>query len=529
MASGPLRPLARRRFLSALAPRRPQSALAPGRPLSALRGLTLVELLVAVALSVILIGVMTFVWIQSNKIFSTQLNRIETYQRVRVIMDTMERDLANTQLTTDMEFFTDGDQDGFYDPAADTLMPASKGGLDFRAPNDEIDPLLGKPEFNLGAGDVLNGPTFVRAPTLISPEPYEITTDGYLEGRSYWRDEVYVRSFITIGDKNRPALIHYRLVQTPGTGGTVPNGRSMLRRRIWYLDSATGLVTDQTDQISILAADIFDLKIGFIFKQTPLQGDAVTYHVAPDLAGFTQSAHNDLLERSHGRGMVSTFAGRDIGGPNEAPPLSAQHSGGSEDENRVSFVFEGNARIEERSLGPVALRGLRGDSTLPLDTLNFGPGTAGKDDYDNFDFRGVRPGTRILLYDATDDDTNQVTGANRAAGARFPPQLFTIETIPAEVKSNATDTTETYVSLQFLEPINFARLRASWLGTEQAITVTTGDCTPQFGPDRVVTGAFNARYRVGFLPAAFVIRLSVDDRNNQKVIPMERVIRLLQQ
>ena len=121
-------------------------------------------LLVAVALNVILIGVMTFVWIQSNKIFSTQLNRIETYQRVRVIMDTMERDLANTQLTTDMEFFTDNDQDGFYSPT-DTLMPASKGGLAFRAPNDEIDPLLGRQEFNLPPGDVLNQPTFVRAPT----------------------------------------------------------------------------------------------------------------------------------------------------------------------------------------------------------------------------------------------------------------------------------------------------------------------------------------------------------------------------
>lgn len=508
----------------------PRPPLAYRRPVSPLRGLTLVELLVAVSLSVILIGVMTFVWIQSNKIFSTQLNRIETYQRVRVIMDTMERDLANTQLTTDMEFFTDNDQDGFYDAAADTLMPASKGGLDFRAPNDEIDPLLGKPEFNLGAGDVLNGPDFVRAPTVISPDPYEITTDGYLEGRSYWRDEVYVRSFITIGDKNRPALIHYRLVQTPGTGGTVPNGRSMLRRRIWYRDSATGLVTDQTDQVSILAADICDLKIGFLFKQTPLQGDAVKYHVAPDQSGFTQGAHNDLLERSHGRGMVSTFAGRDLGGAFEAPPLSAQHSGGSEDETRVGFVFEGNARIEERSLGPVALRGLIGDASTPLDTgRDFGPGTAGKEHYDNFDFRGVRPGTRILLYDATDDDTDQVAGANRAAGPRFPPQLFSIETIPAEVKSNATDTTETYVSLQFLEPINFARLRASWLGKEQTITVATGDCGPQFGPDRVVTGSFNARYRVGFLPAAFVIRLSVDDRNNQKVIPMERVIRLLQQ
>lgn len=518
MASGLLdRPRSRARWSPA--------ALRRGTP----RGLTLVELLVAVTLSVILIGVMTFVWVQSNKIFSTQLNRIETYQRVRVIMDTMERDLANTQLTSDMEFFLDQNQDGFYDQAVDQVMPASKGGGDFRAPNDETDPLLGQPEFALGASDVLNGPDFVRAPTIISPDPYEITTDGYLDARSYWRDEVYVRSFITIGDKNRPALIHYRLVQTNPGGGTVPNGRSMLRRRIWYLDAGTTppTVSDMTDQYSILAADICDLKVGFLFKQSPLEGNMTKFHVAADQGGFSQTQHNDLLEQDHRQGFVSTHAGRTAAGF-VAEPLSAQHTGNLTDETRVSFVFEGNARIEERTLGPVTLRGLRGDQSTDLESLDFDASLNGKDDYDNFDFRGVRPGTRIMLYDATDDDSNTVT-TGRAAESRFPTQLFTIETIPAEVRSDATNTDETFVSMQFLEPINFARLRASWLGQEDRIRVDTGDCTPQFGPDRQIIGSFNVRYRVGFLPAAFVIRLSVDDRNNQKVIPMERIIRLLQQ
>ncbi|MBL4848261.1 MAG: hypothetical protein JKY65_22310 [Planctomycetes bacterium] len=495
------------------------------------RNMTLVELLVAVALSVILIGVMTFVWIQSNKIFSTQLNRIETYQRVRVIMDTLERDLANTQLTSDMEFYTDTDQDGFYkDPSnggVDLAMPASKGGGNFRDPNDETDPLLGQSEFGLDGGDDLNQPLFTRAPTIISPDPYEITTDGYLDIRSYWRDEVYVRSFITIGDKNRPALIHYRLVQTS------PGGRSMLRRRIWFVDSTTGTVTDATDQFSILAADICDLKVGFLFKPNPLSGDLNRYHVAPTSGGYTQTQHNDLLDYDHNRGFVSTFDGRAT--PTAVEPLSAQHTGALKFQTSVGFQFEGNARIEERDLGPVALRGLSGDVSTALDTLNFGPAPTGFPDYDNFDFRGVRPGTRILVYDATDDDTNVVT-TNRTAGNRFAPRLLTIETVPAE-GATVNNSVDSYVSLQFLEPINFSRLRASWLGAEETVIITATDykhaanpgSSNLCGPARTVSASFNVHYRVGFLPAAFIIRMSVDDRNNQKVIPMERVIRLLQQ
>lgn len=504
---------------------------------SPLRSMTLVELLVAVTLSVILIGVMTFVWIQSNKIFSTQLNRIETYQRVRVIMDTMERDLANTQLTTNMEFYTDVDQNGFYEGAATggpDLPFAGAAGGDFRAPNDPIDPLnAGGQEFAVDATDLLNGPDFVRSPTIISPEPYEITTDGYLDRRSYWRDEVYVRSFITIGDKNRPALIHYRLVQ-PTAGG-----RSMLRRRIWFIDPSTGTVTDATDQISILAADVCDLKIGFLFKPNPLTNDLSKYHVGPKsrvdagAEGWSET-QQDLLEMDQNRGFVSTYDGNDFppADPRYIEPLSAQHTGELKDRYRVSFDFSGNARIEERELGPVALRGLGGDDTADLTTYNLGPGTTGFSDYTNFDFRGVRPGTRVLIYGATDDDTLFASGAARAAGARFPPQLLTIETIPAEGAS-ATNSNDSYVSLQFLEPINFSRLRASWLGVERKITVAESQYFPSgtdlCGPARTIKGSFNVHYRVGFLPAAFVIRMSVDDRNNQNVIPMERVVRLLQQ
>jgi hypothetical protein len=508
------------------------------------RGVTLLELLVAVALSVILIGVMTFVWTQSNEIFTTQLNRIETYQRVRNILDTIERDLANTQLTGDMEFFDDVDGNGFYEAGTDTQLGSVWGApaVGMRDPGQPQDPLvrLGATEFAItGVDDVLslNTNAYIRAPTIISPEPYLIDqTDGYLQSRAYWRDEIFVRSFITIGDHNRPALIHYRLVQA--TAG----GRSILRRRIWFLD-ASGTMTTSTDQVDIRAVDVCDLKISFMFKLSPIFGNPYVFHAAPDPNGggsFSGTLENDLLNRDAERGLVSTFAGRadpDGGGPLvQIEPLSSQHVGFSK---VVPFFFEGNARLEERALGPIALRTLDGPPSddLETDTTFEFNSTADLTKYNNFDFRGVRPGTKVLLYGATDDDAQQAPSVtSKLAGNRFPARLWTIDTIPAE-GTTALGAAGSFVSLQFLEKVPFARIASSWLGPETSITIADSDTyhpvnfptNPQAGPPRTVISSFNCHYRVGFLPSAFVIRMSVDDRYNQKILPMERIIRLLQQ
>ena len=56
---------------------------------------------VRLSVAAILLGVVVFVWIQSNKIFTVTVNRLETYQRLRNVLDVMERDLANTKRTVD--------------------------------------------------------------------------------------------------------------------------------------------------------------------------------------------------------------------------------------------------------------------------------------------------------------------------------------------------------------------------------------------------------------------------------------------
>ena len=46
------------------------------------------------------------------------------------------------------------------------------------------------------------------------------------------------------------------------------------------------------------------------------------------------------------------------------------------------------------------------------------------------------------------------------------------------------------------------------------------------GLRRTIKESFDARYRVGFLPSAILVRLCYEDRRHHRAIPIERVIRL---
>ena len=116
------------------------------------------------------------------------------------------------------------------------------------------------------------------------------------------------------------------------------------------------------------------------------------------------------------------------------------------------------------------------------------------------------------------------------AGSFFESRVLTVDSIVADSRY------QTFVGMIFKEPINFQRLFSTWLGKETVFPITNaqvdpvgGGAYPKAGPERKIAASFNVKYRVGFLPATFMIRLSADDRNNKKILPMERVIRLLQQ
>lgn len=575
------------------------------------RGLTLVELLVAVALGVILVGVISFVWMQSNRIFTSTVNRLETYQRLRVLLDTVERDLANTARTTEMEWYDDVDDNGFwttndrlYTHGGTAGNPNTAVAPAFRAPADTADPLSGAPEF--GANQVaFNNFVYFFAPFVLSPDPYTIDVEDYLTERQYWRDEVMVRTFALADGVNRPALVHYRLVQP------APGQRSVLRRRMWYLNDQGLMVappgtatSPMTDRFSLLAEDVCDFKVAFFFKESAgsqtgsSQANGYWYDVGHDYGGAPQSdtgaagptpgdPHDELLRADRDQGYIKAMTQTNGTTTVKGLPLSSQHHNFTQwsdpnnpdsqaamaNYNAVAFFYHGVARIE-LDQGRAMLRTIsqlaspqpptNAPGTWPAADFGWGgtkEPTAGRtylgydttpnDTYTNFDFPGVRPGDKIFLYDATDDDGSWLdTVLDRdvngntilddpsppgTAGMHFRNKEYTVEVI-------TSDGTQNYIALRLVEPINFYRLRRHWLAVEPTYDITVSPAySPtntsyavsqaignRHGPDRNVQGSFNVRYRVGFLPAAFRVRLSIDDKFNRKVLPMERVIRLIQ-
>ncbi len=514
------------------------------------KAFTLVELLVAIALGTILIGLVTFIWMQSTRIFSSTVNNLESYQRLRGVLDIVERDLANTNRTIDMEFFVDSNPNGHRDsiPSAEPLLThgsagggavaAGSAGASFRKPVDPLDPLFDQPEFceldNPSNQNFSDTPYFY-APILFSPPPYQIAGIGHLEGRQYWRDEVYVRSFVDANGASVPALVHYRLVQQG-------DGRSALRRRAWWTDESGAIVapaagsTDSTDRTSILATGVCDLKFAFFYKASTAAGGSSTeghwYHV-----GCPVSSDGGALEQSdRERGIRTALA------IPEFQRVKAQLGTA----NAISFVYEGVARIEQTTTGPPILRTLK-DSRDGGPGMAAGPPSAGMADYQNFDFPGVRPGDKIYLYDAQDDDGSSVdpddSGPAQAKPAnnyaqeilRFPDGSYTVDEIISQ--SNPSPGGDPFfVGIKLREPINFYQLGRRWLigpganpgDGEPPHVVSAGSMGPKGGPPRTIRSSFNVRYRVAFLPPAFLVRISLDDSYNKKVHQIERVVRLLQ-
>lgn len=478
---------------------------------SATRGLTLVELLVAVALGAILIGTITFIWLQSSRIFNTTVNTLESYQRLRTVLDILERDLANANKTVDMEPFQDNNGNGHYDAGDQLRMSGPASGVPlaaaapaYRNPVDPNDPVVkaGEPEFANDAA--LQTVDFFYGPFIYSPPPYTITTEGYLEGRNYWRDEIFFRTFLNEGDISKPAMVHYRLVQGD-------NGRSALRRRSWSADRAGRIVAPSagnaaTDRATILSSGLCDLKFAFFFRPSAVSGDeGALYHVG--YTGPPPTVDLDVMQCDKDRGFrLAIQSGAGI--MRNTENLLDGH-------NAVMFFYKGTGKVELTDGFPIFLRSVQ--------DINSAEQAMGQ--YTNFGFSGVRPGDRMFLSGAKDDDGNQASGVPAVAPQSiFPDQDYTIDAIAA---------VNDFVGVKFKESLNFFNLARRWLGQEYGgspgtFPVTTGNMGTNGGPPRVLRSSFNVNYRVGFLPAAILVRMSIDDPYNRQVHQVERTIRLLQ-
>lgn len=479
-------------------------------------GLTLVELLVATALGVILVGIVAFIWIQSSQIYTHTLERLEIYQGMRGSLDVVERDLANASRTVNMEFWNDRNGNGRFDPGEE--LPK------LRDPWDPYDPVFRSTPKEEFAGFDASTVGYFSAPVVFSPPPYGRGP------RAYWRDEVYVRSFVMIQGANRSALVHYRLCDTE-------KGRPSLRRRIIYLDS-TGKIdrtsATPTDQTSLIADGVVGLKFGFFFKPSPINGSGRWYHVRPDgplpgedaraqaLVDEDQSLSNTSAKPSDGfRFLPARSASLAASGDVKIPTAIQDQFQG---QNAISFFYEGWGKFENLENVGVRFRTIKDKlADTPPETYPWR-----SDEFNNFDFAGIRQGDQVLIFDAQDDDQEHADVAVRKQ--LFPDGTFTVSEVISE--SPGVIGGRGKISIRFAETIDFFRLRP-WLqgeGDDKGEPIVCDGATNAYGLpglERTIKGSFNARYRVGFLPSAFLVRLEYEDRRTHRIVPCERVVRLL--
>jgi prepilin-type N-terminal cleavage/methylation domain-containing protein len=168
------------------------------------RGFTLIELLVAIALSTILTGAVVFIFIQAQEIFISVDAKVQVYQYARFAFDRIERDLGNVTNSRDMEFFND---------------QAPPSGTKNRHDVGEELPIRGTANNDASnTGD----DTYNHGFTLRQPALYTDVDKG-LQHR--W-DSIYFKTITRIGGQTSATLIEYAVVDTD-------KPRPKLQRRLW--------------------------------------------------------------------------------------------------------------------------------------------------------------------------------------------------------------------------------------------------------------------------------------------------------
>lgn len=156
-------------------------------------GVTLIELLIAIALMIILTGSLSFVFVTARNVFTRSEATIQVYQNVRNAFDAIERELTIAVKTHDMEFFSEPDPEtanGHYDLSEECF------GLNVHIPDKDPKDPSKKPQ------------EYVYAMTIYGRE-YRNPRDS--ARRPYRSDSLYFKTMTTIGGKTRAALVLYRL------------------------------------------------------------------------------------------------------------------------------------------------------------------------------------------------------------------------------------------------------------------------------------------------------------------------------
>lgn len=173
------------------------------------------ELMVAMALGVILTGAIVFIFVQSQKIFTEMDAKVSVYNYARTAFDTVERDLANTAKTADMEFFQDSDSEGI--PGHYDARNGDPESIPVTSPFGDPHTLFNKQE------------KYIYAMTLNQPPEYK----GF-DGKMHRHDSIYFRTVTSVNGQTKPVLVEYALDYKRASNGTL-RLLPVLVRRSWSI------------------------------------------------------------------------------------------------------------------------------------------------------------------------------------------------------------------------------------------------------------------------------------------------------
>jgi type II secretory pathway pseudopilin PulG len=175
-------------------------------------GITLIELMVAMALMTVLTGTIIFIFSQAQTIYGLVDAKVKVYQYARTALDVMERDLANVVNSADMDFFQDGasgTKNGHYDKTEEL---GNGVGLDQTE------------EKRLS----LFAPVFHYAFTLRQPKYY--TNPKFNDNnRPHAHDSIYFKTITQAQGNTVSAIVEYALVDWKD------RERPKLQKRMWII------------------------------------------------------------------------------------------------------------------------------------------------------------------------------------------------------------------------------------------------------------------------------------------------------
>jgi type II secretory pathway pseudopilin PulG len=206
------------------------------------RGVTLIELLVAIGLMVMLTGSISFVFVTARDVFTKSEATIQVYQNARNAFDVIERELSIAVKTHDMEFFMDRPEsaNGHFETNEECF------GLKVDDPGSSSD------------DHAKNATDYVYAMTIYGRDYPDPKSPGRRPHRS---DMIYFKSLTTVGGKTRSALILYKIDTSEPT-------KPILKKYVLYRSDivGTGLAQDPPDKSGQdLCIYVTDVKIEYYF------------------------------------------------------------------------------------------------------------------------------------------------------------------------------------------------------------------------------------------------------------------------